>query len=748
MVDDSRSPPLKSRFTDIAQFIADNASFFARDAVAGVVTSIVLIANIISFGTLMFPGDLVVGVPTAIWSMLVGACIVGICVALTTSLPPLATGIDSPTGAVLIVLSVAVGSAVIARGGTAPSAVATVMLIFTAATLFSGALFLAIGYFRWAEYFRFVPYFVVGGFLAATGWLLISGGVRMTTGHPLTIEALSAEWTGPEAIRLGCAVATVAILLTLRHLVRSVVTIPVALLAMWVAGAAILGWLDLSDVKHGWYFRSMGALNIWSPFNVAHAPDIPWQTLIAFIPEVIAVTLVALLSLVTKVSGMEVVRQTFGDLDREFRSHGIGNIIAAPFGGLISAMQSGTSRLLEQAGGTTRGSGVICSAIIGLVALGNFDLAGIIPIPVIAGLVFYLGYTFFMDALARPFAQRAWLDLLPAIGIAVVCVKYGYLFGVLVGLIGACLLFAISYARIGAVRRSITRAKFASNVDRSPEASEYLHVTGDAIQLYWLTGYIFFGCSEGVLERVRGDIEALPSGRVRYVVLDFGMVSGADSSALVSLSKLKSFCDQCHVTLVYCSLSPGNHTLLEKEGFFGGKSRHQAFANLNTALAWCEDQLLATTQINANIGLAGFEPWLQRQLGPGVNAADLIGYLERKNIDSAQVLYDRGGPANSIDLVAAGTLMVEISNPENATSRRRRITTHTVVGEMGFFRKSVRSATVSTDGSATIFTLTRTNFERMQQERPDLSSAFYNFIICVLADRIEFSNREVAALSV
>ncbi len=59
----------------------------------------------------------------------------------------------------------------------------------------------------------------------------------------------------------------------------------------------------------------------------------------------------------------------------------------------------------------------------------------------------------------------------------------------------------------------------------------------------------------------------------------------------------------------------------------------------------------------------------------------------------------------------------------------------------------MRSATVSTDGAATIFSLTRENFERMQRERPDIASAFHNFIICVLADRIEFSNREVAALS-
>jgi SulP family sulfate permease len=59
----------------------------------------------------------------------------------------------------------------------------------------------------------------------------------------------------------------------------------------------------------------------------------------------------------------------------------------------------------------------------------------------------------------------------------------------------------------------------------------------------------------------------------------------------------------------------------------------------------------------------------------------------------------------------------------------------------------VRSATVSAEGAATLFTLTRANFERLRRERPDLASAFDDFILRVLADRVDFANRAVAALS-
>jgi len=717
-----------------------------KDTIAGLVASVVLIANIISFGALMFPGALSDGIPIAIWAMLIGSCIGGAWIALATSLPPLATGIDSPTGAVLVLLSAAAGSSVVAAGGSAQTAVQTVMLIFTAATFMSGALLYGLGACRWGSYFRFVPSCVVGGFLTATGCFLIAGGVRMTTGRTLDLSSLAANWTVIETAKLASAVAALVVLLALRRWVKSAFAMPAALVVMWLTGVIVLQSLGLSGPERGWYFPSLGALTKWSPFEAARTSHLNWSMMAQLIPELLAVTIVALISLVTKVSSIEVGRQAFGDLDCELRAHGIASLIAAPFGGLTSSLQVGTSRLLEHAGGATRMSGVVCALALGSVGVANFNLQGLIPIPIVAGLVFYLGYTFIIDALWRPYSQRAWLDLLLAVGIAIVCIEYGYLVGVLAGLVCACMLFAISYARLGVVRRHVTRAQFASYVERSAEASEHLRDTGDAIQLYWLSGYIFFGSSEGVFERIRADIEALLPRRVAYVILDFGMVSGADSSAIISLAKLRNFCNQQGTTLVYCSLSPANRAALERGSFFGGKSQHQAFADLNFALAWCEDRLLAKANLDADTDLAGFEPWLQRQLGASIMAADLFAYLERKDADGSQILYREGEPADTLHLVAAGHLAIDIAKGNGESLRVRRTVTHTVVGEMGFFRHALRSATVSSDGPAILFTLTRANLERMRRERPDLASAFDDFLIRVLADRIDVANRDYAAL--
>ena len=726
--------------------IASSSEIF-RDVIAGVLAAVILIANIISFGGLMFQGDLSDGIPIVIWAMLIGSAIGGVWIALTTSLPPIASGIDSPTGAVLVLLSATAGSQVLGAGGSPATAVQTVMLIFTGATLICGAMLYGLGACRWGHYFRFVPYFVVGGFLAATGWFLIVGGLRMTIGRTLCPGSWATEWTAIETVKLGLAFAILATLLALRNWIKSAYAVPGALIAMCLTGALILRSLGLSGAEHGWYLPSPGALKNWSPFSVALLSRIDWPMLVARIPEMLAVGIVALISLVTKVSSIEVARQAAGDLDREFRAHGAASLFAAPFGGLVTGMQIGTSRLLEQAGAATRFSGVASSLTLGIVGLASFNLPGVIPIPVVAALVFLLGYGFIMETLWRPLSQRAWLDLLLAVAIMIVCIGYGYLVGVLVGLVCACCLFAISYARIGVVHRYVTRAEFASNVDRSLEASQYLRDNGDAIYLYWLSGYIFFGSSESVFERIRGDIEALPEVQVAFVILDFGMVPGADSSTFISLAKLRTFCEQQGVTIVYASLSAANRAALQRAGFFAAKTRQHSFADLNAALAWCEDQLLGNAGLYTDPGPADFEPWLQRQLGSSIESADLLAYLERKDITDSQPPYREGEPADTIDLVAAGKLAVEIAQGDGGSLLMRRIKTQTVIGEMGFFRQSSRSATVSSDGPATLYTLTRINFEKMRRERPDLANAFADFILRVLADRIEFANRQVASLS-
>jgi SulP family sulfate permease len=381
-----------------------------------------------------------------------------------------------------------------------------------------------------------------------------------------------------------------------------------------------------------------------------------------------------------------------------------------------------------------------------MVALFNIDVQAYVPTVVIGGLVLFLGTTFLVEALARPLAQRAWLDVAFSILIAVMCVRYGFLTGIVIGIIAACLMFAFNYARIGVVRRHATRAQFASNVDRAEGDTRHLRDHGGAVQIYWLSGFIFFGSADRAFERIRGDIDASGLGRDGFIVLDFRGVPGADSSAVLSLLKLRNFCDKRGISVVCCALAAHSRAALEARGLFGDKRRHKLFDDLDAGLAYCEDIMLARAAPRAH-GTETFSQWLSRQLGLPDGDAGLLAYLEKSTFDAPQNLYREGESANSIELVAGGSLVVHVAGQRGQDLCIRRFATHTVVGEMGFFRRGVRSASISTDGPTTLYTLTRTRFEAMRAERPDLALAFDDFIIRTLADRLEFANRTVDALA-
>ena len=715
------------------------------DIVAGVTTAIVLIGNIVAFSALMFPGQFSGGISVALWAMLLGSGLSGVWIALKTSIPPLASGIDTPTGAVLVVLAGTITTGVSAAGGSAASAIMAAMLSFTLVTLLSGASLLVLGSLRLGYLFRFVPYSVVGGFLAATGWFLIVGGYGVATGRPVVLSR-PFEWLTHDALlKLALAVVTATAMLRARAMFGTPFAVPGVLIAFCIGGATALYLLGLSDPQHGWYIRSQFDLVGWSPVTTILDPSFPWPVLITALPEIFAAATVTLLSLVTKITSIEVTRSTSADLDREFRAHGVSSLALVPIGGVAGAVQVGSSKLLLEAGGVTSLGGVFAALALLAVLLSDVNIVGFIPLPIVIGLSFYLAYGFIIDALRRPIKMKAWVDVALIVAIAFACARFGYMVGVAAGFLCACLLFALNYARVDVIKRRMSRATFSSNVDRPRQDAQCLRERGDAIQIYWLNGYIFFGSSDRVFERIRADVNAKPPGFVTFVLLDFSAVTGADSSAVMSLLKLKNFAERSGVRIVYSGLTPAGAELLLREGLAGGSSRHRMFDTCDEALEWCEQELLAGACEDNSADV--FHEWLLQQINPPGHAERLMSYFERIEIGGKRVLYAQGDPADTIDFVASGSLSIEIQTAEGERRRVRRIATNSIVGEMGFFRRLMRSATVTSDGPAVIYSLSRENFDRMRREDPALATALCEFVIQVLSDRVDFANRAISTLA-
>jgi SulP family sulfate permease len=476
--------------------------------------------------------------------------------------------------------------------------------------------------------------------------------------------------------------------------------------------------------------------------------EIDWSVFLKAAPEIGAIAGVTVIALMLDITGLEVARMTSANFDHEFRSNGIANLVSAPLGGIMGNLSLNGSRLLDETGGYQRVSGIIASLAAGAVALTNADLPGYVPTPILAGLLMYLGLVVLNDVLLKSPAQKAWTDFGLALIIMIAIVSQGYLTGVVFGFVAACITFAFNYSRVAVVRRHLTRVVYASNMERSASAERTLQEEGDRIHIFWLSGFIFFGSSNRVLESIVSAISETPAGPRRFAVLDFSEVSGFDTSALLSLVKLRNYADEHGITLTFAGLSKRLQAALSYVNLLPPGCQHRMFGSRNEALEWCESKVLeGAAEARTDNAKNDFEDWLAGELGGRDKARRISRYFELRHLTAGTPIYIQGAASDSIDLVIDGTVAVMLVRGPEGSHLVRRMSKRTVVGEMGFFRGLPRVASVITEQGAIIYTLTRSNYERMMAEEPAIGAGFLEFVIRALSDRLEFANSGIAALN-
>jgi len=723
-----------------------DVSTLGRDALAGVILAVVQIAYCISFAALIFQGALAAGFSLGLAAMIMGTAVTSVVIALTSTLSPANGGPDSPAVAVMSVLAGTVSASLAASGGSEQAIITNVLVAISVSTLFTGMLLYGIGALKLGQWLRFVPYPVIGGFLAASGLLLITGGMEVVTQTNLSLspsswQVLFSPVYAPQILTGALFALSMPIV---GRWVPSYVALPLAFAAfVIVLDISLFGFVP-DETRNVWFLPSLGSLALWWPMSAVLNNDVDWWAIAQSSAEIGAVCGVMAIALLLDVSGLEVARQKTADLDKEFRTNGIANLLAAATGGFAGSLSMNGCLLLDESGATTRWAGAIVGIACALILFSGADIGTFVPKAILGGMLAYLGAMILVELASSP-AQRSWTDAALALAMMLVIVNFGYFMGVVLGVIGACLMFALSYSRIGVIRRHLTRQVFSSNVERAPEQSRLLREEGERVHVFWLSGFIFFGSSNGLFEYIRKAIDAQHEKPVGYILLDFTAVPGLDSSALLSLIKLRNYCDEHHVTLAFSGLSEPMRASFQKALFFTAAAPHQLFGSRNEALEWCEDMLLMFHEVG-EASTHSFESWLTAEFGEGADMSRITPYLERQEAAVGECLFRQGEPSDSLVLLASGCVAITIDDEQGRPIRLRRMVGYTVVGEMGFFRQVPRTATVIAEEPSLIYRLTKTAFDDMQEKDPAAAVAFHKLIIRLLADRLEFANREISAL--
>lgn len=79
----------------------------------------------------------------------------------------------------------------------------------------------------------------------------------------------------------------------------------------------------------------------------------------------------------------------------------------------------------------------------------------------------------------------------------------GFLQGIAVGVVAAVMLIVLSCSHTDVVKHAIPGGSYRSRVNRGMNERRFLHERGDAMLIIQFRGFVFFGTTTGLAERVR-----------------------------------------------------------------------------------------------------------------------------------------------------------------------------------------------------------------------------------------------------
>ena len=471
-------------------------------------------------GVVALPLALAFGVQSGLGAIagLYGAIGIGIFAAIFGGTATQASG---PTGPMTVV-SAALVTAAIGITGSLESAMPIIILTF----LLGGLLQIVFGFLNIASYVKYFPYPVVSGFMSGVGLIIIIlqifpfAGLKSSKSTWAVIQDLPRLLSDFNWQALALGALTVLIYYVFPKITKAIPSALVALITASVAGY-FLKWdvPIIGEIPSGLPSIKVGGFLLI---------DASAYSLIAEYAFVLAI-LGSIDSLLTSVIADNMTK-TKHNSNRELIGQGIGNAVAAIFGGIPGAGATKGTVVNINSGGRTRFSGTIHGLFLLAVLLGLGKLAGYIPLSVLAGLLIPIGFKIidikgFKHLLAVPRADAVVLILV------LVMTTFGSLIqAVGFGLLLASLLFMKQASDIGEKGMQVGTLTGFDGEKPWQDEIEFYESYKEKVYIKHLYGPLFFGFTSHFQE----EINNIPD-QVKALIIRMDRVPYIDQSGLYAL---------------------------------------------------------------------------------------------------------------------------------------------------------------------------------------------------------------------
>ncbi|DBA05312.1 TPA: hypothetical protein N0F65_007474 [Lagenidium giganteum] len=473
--------------------------------------------------------------------------------------------------------------------------VPTSVMMVALTSMLLGLVFFLMGVFRVTSIANYMPYPVIAGFLSGIGAELMKNGVHMASSDALSMLI----FTIATQLLLIPALLFAAIARLGQHLHWPVAISFPCLLVLSMAGFHTLAWsfgMNMEDLKaSGWVFPwSHEVINetpMWYAWAKIDFDAIQWRVLLYECFGYI-ISLVILGALKYSVATTSLSTLFARDIcpDNEMRVIGLANIISGAFGCCGGCHYLSAMGIMKQFDAHEKVPALVCAFLLVLLWIQGIRLLQYVPKFVFGGLIMSVGLHFLEAYFLAPFHFLKPFEKAIVVGITLSFLVIGMLESVGLGIIISMVDLIYRIHEVGCIHHETTGTLTRSAVDRTPEQTAFLDAQGSSIFVLRLQGYLFFGTSVNVIERIETRVQSIDFPKLKYVIIDFGLVPDFDATALLNFRKASSLANIYLFDIYFCGLKKPIEAALKRNP--ASTRAHYVDGNVDVALERCENELL------------------------------------------------------------------------------------------------------------------------------------------------------------
>lgn len=717
------------------------------DLGAGIAIALLSLTYALSYGALLFSSpELSPFISYTIGASLITTIVTVLVVSFLSGIRFSIAGPDSNTVAVLASFIVVLSQSASQTGLQGKELALFSLTGLCLATLLTALTMFLMGRFRLGNIVRFVPVSVAGGFLAAAGCLMINGAFYLATGLTLP-NLLTSEFSDLQTLKLVGLFGFALFFWALTRFSASQMALPFGIFFSIFAIHAMLAYQGLSVPEAqdlGLLLNGGGQAELFfPPLHGIFTAELA-AMFVNFLPELIVTVTVTALSILLIIAGIEIDKNIDSDLNHELKIHGYAIGLSGFLGGFIGLVS--LSRSLLNAGKQSRFpvAAVVTCLLCGVVLFVGGSIISLLPKVALAAMILFLGAQIAYRWLGESYSMLDRNEYILVLLISSTTLYAGFIFGLVLGIVCGCILFAARASFVSVVRQEMSGEGYRSRIVRSADEEVYLGHLNQSIRIYELQGFLFFGTAHNFYTKIKGDLQD-KSSPIRHVILSFKHVSGVDASAEQILQKIFLAADKQNASISTIELPTKEQTtvarLLRRSPTL---IADQNYAAIYDAMEAIEENLLREREFEGSrVSLQG---WLETRLEDAAMAEKLFQSLDRMDYKSGEIICSQGEEANDIFFLDIGRVDVVSYDVPGQPFRIYSFMRHTMLGEMGFVRKETRSAELVARGNTSVYGVSRETYDKLEAANDPVIDALLQLISITLSDRIISANRTIAEL--